>query len=81
VAENNATKAVQLHDDMKGYGSETDDIFTFTEKPLVIKMVTCCNEKLCGRINIAPHGTHPLYTLSTASKRKIYQSEKRKVIG
>src|SRR5262249_37625856 len=38
-------------------------------------------EKLCGRTNIAPHSAHPLYRLSTACKRKIYQSEKRKVIG
>src|SRR5262249_6701685 len=44
-------------------------------------IVLCMLEKLCGRTNIAPHSAHPLYRLSTACKRKIYQSEKRKVIG
>jgi hypothetical protein len=28
-----------------------------------------------------PHGAHPLYRLFTVNKPKIYQSEKRKVIG
>jgi hypothetical protein len=37
--------------------------------------------KLWGRTKTVPQGAHPLYRLSTASKRKIYQSEKRKVIG
>jgi len=44
-------------------------------------MVLCCTEKLCGGTDTAPQGAHPLYRLSTASKQKIYQSEKRKVIG
>jgi hypothetical protein len=44
-------------------------------------MVLCCTEKLCGGTDAAPQGAHPLYRLSTASKQKIYQSEKRKVIG
>jgi hypothetical protein len=44
-------------------------------------IVFCMLEKLCGRTNTAPYGAHPLYRLPTASKRKIYQSEKRKVIG
>jgi hypothetical protein len=37
--------------------------------------------KLWGKTKTVPQGAHPLYRLSTASKRKIYQSEKRKVIG
>src|SRR6266496_5313364 len=53
----------------------------FLAKPLDTNMVPCSTEKLCGRTNTAPHGAHPLYRLSTASKRKIYQSEKQKVIG
>src|SRR5216683_4622594 len=53
----------------------------FLAKPLYTNMVPRSTEKLCGRTNTAPYGAHPLYRLSTASKRKIYQSEKRKVIG
>ncbi len=53
----------------------------FSGKPLDTNMVLCCTEKLCGGTDTAPQGAHPLYRLSTASKQKIYQSEKRKVIG
>jgi hypothetical protein len=53
----------------------------FSGKPLDTNMVLCCTEKLCGGTDAAPQGAHPLYRLSTASKQKIYQSEKRKVIG
>src|SRR5713101_3049377 len=53
----------------------------FSGKPLDTNMVLCCTEKLCGGTDTASQGAHPLYRLSTASKQKIYQSEKRKVIG
>src|SRR5215813_10786149 len=43
-------------------------------------IVLCTLEKLCGRTNRAPHSAHPLDMRSTACKRKIYQSEKRKFI-
>jgi hypothetical protein len=36
--------------------------------------------KLWGRTKTVPQGAHPLYRLSTASKRNIYQSEKRKLL-
>src|SRR5262245_45087379 len=61
-------------------GSETDGCSLFPAKPLDTNMVICCTEKLCGRTNPAPHGAHPLCRLLTASKQKLYQSEKRKVI-
>ena len=66
---------------MNGYGSEMDVSPPFSGKPLATNMVLCCTENLCGGTNTTPQGAHPLYRLSTASKRKIYQSEKRKVIG
>ena len=52
----------------------------FSGKPLDTNMVLCCTEKLCGGTDTAPQGAHPLYRLSTASKRNIYQSEKRKLL-
>ena len=62
-------------------GQKWTRVLLFSEKPLDTNMVLCCTEKLCGGTDTAPQGAHPLYRLSTASKQKIYQSEKRKVIG
>jgi len=46
VAEHNTLRKAHLHNDMKGYGSETDAISPFSGKPLDTKIVTCCTEKL-----------------------------------
>src|SRR5215813_1471937 len=62
-------------------GQKWTRVLLFSGKPLDTNMVLCCTEKLCGGTDTAPQGAHPLYRLSTASKQKIYQSEKRKVIG
>src|SRR5713101_3284180 len=61
-------------------GQKWTRVLLFSGKPLDTNMVLCCTEKLCGGTDTAPQGAHPLYRRSTASKRKIYQSEKRKVI-
>src|SRR5712692_5048248 len=62
-------------------GQKWTRVLLFSEKPLDTNMVLCCTEKLCGGTDTAPQGAHPLYRLSTASKQKIYQSKKRKIIG
>src|SRR5712691_2629710 len=77
MSEHNTVREVHLHNDMKGYVAETDAICTFFGKPLDTRMVTCCNEKLCGRTNPTPHGANPLNRLTYSKQRKIYLSEKR----
>src|SRR5262245_19167066 len=62
-------------------GQKWTRVLLFSGKPLATNMVLCCTENLCDGTKTAPHGAHPLYRLSTASQWKIYQSEKRKVIG
>src|SRR5215831_14292542 len=62
-------------------GQKWTRVLLFSGKPLDTNMVLCCTEKLCGGTDTAPQDAHPLYRLSTASKQKIYRSEKRKVIG
>jgi hypothetical protein len=71
-SEHNTIKEGHLHEDMKSYESENEAIVPFSKKPMDTKMVSCCTEKLCGRTNTALHDAHPLYRLSTASKRKTY---------
>ena len=56
----------------KVMGQKPKRFALFVAKPPDTNMVPCSIEKLCGRTNTAPHGAHPLYRLSTASKRKIY---------
>ncbi len=62
-------------------GQKWTRVLLFYGKPLDTNRVLCCTEKLCGGTDTAPQGSHPRHRLSTASKQKIYQSEKRKVIG
>src|SRR6516162_8459803 len=61
-------------------GQKWTRVLLFSWKPLDTNMVLCCTEKLCVGTDTAPQDAHPLYRPSTASKQKIYQSEKRKVI-
>src|SRR6266851_5681156 len=56
----------------KFMGQDPRRLSLFPAKPLDTNMVICCTENLCGRTDTAPHNAHPLYRLSTASKRKIY---------
>src|SRR5215471_14455909 len=61
-------------------GQKWTRVLLFSGKPLDTNLVLCCTEKLCGGTDTAPQGAHPLYRLSTASKQKIYQSEKEKLL-
>jgi hypothetical protein len=62
-------------------GQKLMRVLLFSGQPFDTNRVLCCIEKLCVGTDTAPHSAHPLYRLSPARKRKIYESEKRKIIG
>src|SRR5262249_31335779 len=62
-------------------GQKLMRVLLFSGQPFDTNRVLCCIEKLCGGTGTAPHSAHPPFTLSSARKRKIYESEKRKFIG
>ena len=66
---------------MNGYGSEIDASPPFCWETVGHKHGRMLHRKIMWRDQCSATWSHPLYRLSTASQRKIYQSEKRKVIG
>src|SRR5262249_11473311 len=66
---------------MNGYGSEIDASPPFCWETVGHKHGRMLHRKIMWRDQCSATWSHPLYSLSATKQRKIYQSEKRKVIG